>query len=557
MEEYEEDDLFKDLYGDEEAEQKQSNYTEVEKDMLKQSKGFLDENRDIACSNFVKVSSEPADLLCNTNEKMSASLSVQDKNVLESSEENKESSSSLNVEKKVESAKFNDSLLATSEQSKSAEQTHLDVTGSTIREDGYVKAHEIRKYKKNTDSVFHRKMFIGGLNWETTDESLRAYFEQFGEVTECNVMRDSSTGRSRGFGFLTFKDPKCVNTVMVKEHYLDGKIIDPKRAIPREEQEKTAKMFVGGVSQDCTEEEFKEFFSAFGRVIDATLMIDKDTGRPRGFGFVTFESDAAVENAMAQPYLAIRDKQIEVKRATPKGNIKERMNITKEKDMSGCNYQRNFYNKNNDGFNFPMDPQMMQQFYGGMSPAIIAQYYQRMQAYMAAMQTMGRGMQIPAGMNIGRGMMPTMQTMPAIQAMPAIPSMAGMPIMPGFPMNMGPMNSIMNQMNGMMGTMGNFNDANLSAPSGQTQEEESSCIPGNNSNTEPLKETHQKDIQKNESKTSSNMTTEPSSNLPPQSTPPPNAPTGPSKPTVSSRSHRMGYSRSGRGHGFHPYQRRN
>lgn len=153
-------------------------------------------------------------------------------------------------------------------------------------------------------------MFIGGLNWETTDESLREYFEQFGEVTECNVMRDSTTFRSRGFGFLTFKDPKCVNTVMVKEHYLDGKIIDPKRAIPREEQEKTAKMFVGGVSQDCTEEEFKEFFSAFGRVIDATLMIDKDTGKPRGFGFVTFESEAAVENAMAQPYLAIHDKQV-------------------------------------------------------------------------------------------------------------------------------------------------------------------------------------------------------------------------------------------------------
>lgn len=86
-------------------------------------------------------------------------------------------------------------------------------------------------------------MFIGGLNWETTDrmythyakcihirlttalESLRDYFSQFGEVQECTVMRDSATGRSRGFGFLTFRDPKTVNTVMVKEHYLDGKIV--------------------------------------------------------------------------------------------------------------------------------------------------------------------------------------------------------------------------------------------------------------------------------------------------------------------------------------------
>lgn len=86
------------------------------------------------------------------------------------------------------------------------------------------------------------KMFIGGLNWETTDrkccrqshshsiltpdvESLREYFEQYGEVTECTVMRDGATGRSRGFGFLTFREAKTVNTVMVKEHFLDGKIV--------------------------------------------------------------------------------------------------------------------------------------------------------------------------------------------------------------------------------------------------------------------------------------------------------------------------------------------
>jgi RNA-binding protein Musashi len=42
---------------------------------------------------------------------------------------------------------------------------------------------------------------------------------------ECTVMRDGASGRSRGFGFLTFRDPKVVNTVMVKEHYLDGKIV--------------------------------------------------------------------------------------------------------------------------------------------------------------------------------------------------------------------------------------------------------------------------------------------------------------------------------------------
>uniref|UniRef100_V5ESK7 RRM domain-containing protein n=1 Tax=Kalmanozyma brasiliensis (strain GHG001) TaxID=1365824 RepID=V5ESK7_KALBG len=81
------------------------------------------------------------------------------------------------------------------------------------------------------------KMFVGGLNWDTTEDSLRRYFSQFGEVGHCTVMRDNMTGRSRGFAFLNFVDPKAVNTVMVREHYLDGKVIDPKRAIPRPQQQ--------------------------------------------------------------------------------------------------------------------------------------------------------------------------------------------------------------------------------------------------------------------------------------------------------------------------------
>jgi len=54
---------------------------------------------------------------------------------------------------------------------------------------------------------------------------MKDYFSQYGEVLECTVMRDGVSGRSRGFGFLTFKDPKVVNTVMVKEHLLDGKLV--------------------------------------------------------------------------------------------------------------------------------------------------------------------------------------------------------------------------------------------------------------------------------------------------------------------------------------------
>ncbi|KEF51553.1 uncharacterized protein A1O9_12470 [Exophiala aquamarina CBS 119918] len=264
-------------------------------------------------------------------------------------------------------------------------------------------------------------MFIGGLNWETTDQSLHDYFSQFGEVQECTVMRDSATGRSRGFGFLTFKDPKTVNTVMVKEHFLDGKIIDPKRAIPRDEQEKTAKIFVGGVSQEASEEDFEGFFAQFGRVVDATLMMDKDTGRPRGFGFVTFDSDAAVEKCLEYQPLEILGKQIEVKRAQPRGKMGE------EDDFSRGGRGRGKFNRDdrfgNDNSNQATQGSQNQgqnmMGAGGMTPQMMAQYWQRMQQYFSMMQQQmaSNMMNNMGGMgNMGMGQM-TPQMMMQMQQM--------------------------------------------------------------------------------------------------------------------------------------------
>ena len=60
-------------------------------------------------------------------------------------------------------------------------------------------------------------------------EGLRKYFSEFGEVEDCTILRDQE-GRSRGFAFLTFRDPSSVNAVMVREHVLDGKAVrDPSR----------------------------------------------------------------------------------------------------------------------------------------------------------------------------------------------------------------------------------------------------------------------------------------------------------------------------------------
>lgn len=195
------------------------------------------------------------------------------------------------------------------------------------------------------------KMFVGGLNWETTDESLRNYFSKFGELIDCTVMRDSTTGRSRGFGFLTFADAKCVNAVIATDHFLDGRIIDPKRAIPREEQDKTAKIFVGGVGLDVNEDDFNQFFSKYGTVIDAQLMIDTKTGKPRGFGFITFDSHEAVDRIVSEPVLILKNKAIEVKRAEPRLKDANGNYINNSQSHNNNNNNSNNHNMNNFGNN--------------------------------------------------------------------------------------------------------------------------------------------------------------------------------------------------------------
>ncbi|TPX39043.1 hypothetical protein SeMB42_g05933 [Synchytrium endobioticum] len=164
------------------------------------------------------------------------------------------------------------------------------------------------------------KLFVGGLNWTTTDASLRAYFEQFGAVETACIMKDPATGRSRGFGFVVFQDSSLVGDILNQQHQLDGKMIDPKRAVPKAEQERTEKLFVAGIPVNTQERDLVRLFSEYGHVLDATIMADRNTGKPRGFGFVTFQDSTGIERALdAAHNVKLNGKLLEVKRAMPKG----------------------------------------------------------------------------------------------------------------------------------------------------------------------------------------------------------------------------------------------
>ncbi len=80
-----------------------------------------------------------------------------------------------------------------------------------------------------------KKLFVGGLSWDTNDASLLEAFQRFGEVTEAKVITDRETGRSRGFGFVTFVDADAGQQAM---EAMDGKELDGRTVRVNEAQDK-------------------------------------------------------------------------------------------------------------------------------------------------------------------------------------------------------------------------------------------------------------------------------------------------------------------------------
>lgn len=73
------------------------------------------------------------------------------------------------------------------------------------------------------DTTF-TKVFVGGLAWETPTEEMHKYFEQFGEILEAVIITDKITGKSKGYGFVNFRDPESArNACLDPNPVIDGR----------------------------------------------------------------------------------------------------------------------------------------------------------------------------------------------------------------------------------------------------------------------------------------------------------------------------------------------
>jgi len=182
-----------------------------------------------------------------------------------------------------------------------------------------------QQVKQSSQPEYFRKVFVGSLNYSSTEESLRDHFSKYGELVDCVIMKESKSGKSRGFGFVTYSDSSMVDEMMKhRPHKLDGRELETKRATPREEAGKpgaemtTKKLFVGAIKEGMTDEHLREYFCKYGIIEDCIVMKEKETNKSRGFGFVTFDDYDPVDKIVLEKNHIVNNQTVAVKKALPK-----------------------------------------------------------------------------------------------------------------------------------------------------------------------------------------------------------------------------------------------
>ncbi|NIG57862.1 heterogeneous nuclear ribonucleoprotein A1-like [Pontoporia blainvillei] len=153
------------------------------------------------------------------------------------------------------------------------------------------------------------KLFIGGLNFETTNECLRSHSEQWGALTDCVVMRDLSTKHCRGFGVVTYATVEEVDAaVNARPHEVDGRVVEAKRAVSREDSQRPGahlpvkKIFGGDIKEDTEEHHLRDYFEQYGKIEVTEFMTDRGSGKRRGVAFLTFDDHDSVDKIVIQKY---------------------------------------------------------------------------------------------------------------------------------------------------------------------------------------------------------------------------------------------------------------
>ncbi|KAG8085392.1 hypothetical protein GUJ93_ZPchr0010g9659 [Zizania palustris] len=166
------------------------------------------------------------------------------------------------------------------------------------------------------------KLVVLGIPWDVDTEGLREYMSKFGPLDDCVVMKERSSGRSRGFGYVTFTSVEDAKNVLKDEHILGNRTLEVKIATPKEEMrapgiKKATRIFVARIPQSVDESMFRRHFESFGEITDLYMPKELGSKSHRGIGFITFQTAECVDSVMQETH-ELDGTTVAVDRATPK-----------------------------------------------------------------------------------------------------------------------------------------------------------------------------------------------------------------------------------------------
>lgn len=164
------------------------------------------------------------------------------------------------------------------------------------------------------------KIFVGGLTVQTTELDLEDYFSSIGPVSQIAVIRNKQTGLSRCYAFIHTSDSRTYQRILSKKHFIHGRMIDCKDGFNKDDNPElfaklnSKKIFVGGLSPNTQDRHLSDYFSQFGRVFKAYVIVDPRTQKSKRFGFIIMEDEKAVESVLAVDNHAVNGHPINCKR---------------------------------------------------------------------------------------------------------------------------------------------------------------------------------------------------------------------------------------------------
>lgn len=156
------------------------------------------------------------------------------------------------------------------------------------------------------------KLFVGNLPYDMDSEKLAGLFDQAGVVEVAEVIYNRDTDQSRGFGFVTMSTVEEAEKAveMLNRYDVNGRLLTVNKAAPRGSRpervergprdfQSSFRIYVGNLPWQIDDARLEQVFSEHGKVLDARVVFDRESGRSRGFGFVMMGSQTEVDDAIA------------------------------------------------------------------------------------------------------------------------------------------------------------------------------------------------------------------------------------------------------------------